>query len=144
MPHKSFYEAYETICVILGFKFIGNTALDLVKEGYEVPFGYEEAIGYMFGSEIRDKDGVAATVSWLLSYLDFLTQIVQMIFAQLAATLRARGVTVHAHLQELYRRWAVLSIVIVTSSFVNQGMDISRSVHTMFLPISSDGFWKDE
>ena len=30
--------------------------------GYEVPFGYEEAIGYMFGSEIRDKDGVAATV----------------------------------------------------------------------------------
>lgn len=48
---------------ILGFKFIGNTALNLVHEGYEVPFGYEEAIGYMFGSEIRDKDGVAASVS---------------------------------------------------------------------------------
>ena len=45
-----------------GFKFIGNTALDLVREGYEVPFGYEEAIGYMFGSEIRDKDGVSASV----------------------------------------------------------------------------------
>jgi phosphoglucomutase len=58
-----FHEAFEAIFVILGFKFIGNTALDLVKEGYEVPFGYEEAIGYMFGSEIRDKDGVAATVS---------------------------------------------------------------------------------
>jgi phosphoglucomutase len=49
--------------LILGFKFIGNTALNLVAEGYEVPFGYEEAIGYMFGSEIRDKDGVAASVS---------------------------------------------------------------------------------
>lgn len=46
----------------IGFKYIGNTALDLVKDGYEVPFGYEEAIGFMFGSEIRDKDGVAATV----------------------------------------------------------------------------------
>lgn len=46
----------------IGFKFIGNTALNLEKEGYEVPFGYEEAIGFMFGSEIRDKDGVAATV----------------------------------------------------------------------------------
>ena len=46
----------------IGFKFIGNTALNLVKEGYEVPFGYEEAIGYMFGSDIRDKDGVAASV----------------------------------------------------------------------------------
>lgn len=63
MPHVFFHEAFETIFVVLGFKFIGNTALDLVKEGYEVPFGYEEAIGYMFGSEIRDKDGVAATVS---------------------------------------------------------------------------------
>lgn len=46
-----------------GFKYIGNTALDLVREGYEVPFGYEEAIGFMFGDNIRDKDGVAATVS---------------------------------------------------------------------------------
>lgn len=46
-----------------GFKFIGNTTLNLVSDGYEVPFGYEEAIGYMFGSEIRDKDGVSASVS---------------------------------------------------------------------------------
>ena len=54
-----------------GFKFIGNTALDLVKQGFEVPFGYEEAIGFMFGSEIRDKDGVAATVSRQLLALSF-------------------------------------------------------------------------
>jgi phosphoglucomutase len=45
----------------IGFKFIGNTALRLTSEKYEVNFGYEEAIGYMFG-DIRDKDGVAATV----------------------------------------------------------------------------------
>lgn len=51
-----------------GFKFIGNVALQLEKEGYSVPFGYEEAIGYMIsseittGNEIRDKDGVTATV----------------------------------------------------------------------------------
>lgn len=47
-----------------GFKFIGNTALNLTGQGYEVPFGYEEAIGYMFGDQIRDKDGVAASVRW--------------------------------------------------------------------------------
>jgi len=82
-------EGFRFTDCLTGFKFIGNTALDLVKEGYDVPFGYEEAIGYMFGSEIRDKDGVAAT----------------MIFAQLAANLRARGTTVSAHLQELYRRY---------------------------------------
>lgn len=45
-----------------GFKFIGNTALALVEDGFDVPFGYEEAIGYMFGTDIRDKDGIAATV----------------------------------------------------------------------------------
>src|SRR5437870_3481098 len=32
---------------LLGFKFIGNTALSLTEQGYEVPFGYEEAIGFM-------------------------------------------------------------------------------------------------
>jgi Phosphoglucomutase/phosphomannomutase, alpha/beta/alpha domain III len=49
-------------CIHAGFKYIGNTALDLVRDGFEAPFGYEEAIGFMFGSNIRDKDGVAATV----------------------------------------------------------------------------------
>lgn len=82
-------EGFRFVDCLTGFKFIGNTALDLVQAGYEVPFGYEEAIGYMFGSEIRDKDGVAAT----------------MVFAQLAASLQARGTTVSAHLQELYRRY---------------------------------------
>jgi phosphomannomutase len=55
--------------LLSGFKFIGNTALELERAGYEVPFGYEEAIGFMFGSEIRDKDGIAATVSNHLLYL---------------------------------------------------------------------------
>ena len=50
----------------LGFKYIGNTALTLVEQGFDVPFGYEEAIGFMIGSEIRDKDGVAAAV-WTCS-----------------------------------------------------------------------------
>ena len=48
-----------------GFKYIGNTALHLEAEGYDVIFGYEEAIGFMIGSTVRDKDGVAATVSIL-------------------------------------------------------------------------------
>jgi phosphomannomutase len=72
---------------LTGFKFIGNKALDLVREGYEVPFGYEEAIGYMFGNEIRDKDGVAATIA----------------FSELVAQLRVEGKGAWTYLQELYR-----------------------------------------
>ena len=51
----------------IGFKYIGNTGLTLEQEGYDVPFGYEEAIGFMFGPQLRDKDGVAASVSILPS-----------------------------------------------------------------------------
>lgn len=59
-----------------------------MKDGYEVLFGYEEAIGYMFGSEIRDKDGVAATVA----------------FAEMVAALDGEGKTVKSYLDELYQR----------------------------------------
>ncbi|KAG5645035.1 hypothetical protein DXG03_007214 [Asterophora parasitica] len=76
---------------LTGFKFIGNTALDLVKQGYEVPFGYEEAIGFMFGSEIRDKDGVAATVS----------------FTELVTALHSEMKTVKSYLDDLYDRYFI-------------------------------------
>ncbi|KIM48987.1 hypothetical protein M413DRAFT_438147 [Hebeloma cylindrosporum] len=82
-------KGFKFVECLTGFKFIGNTALHLEAEGYDVPFGYEEAIGFMFGSQIRDKDGVAATVT----------------FAELVASLPAQGKTVNGHLQELYERY---------------------------------------
>jgi len=33
---------------LTGFKWIGNKAIDLEKEGYQVIFAYEEAIGFLF------------------------------------------------------------------------------------------------
>jgi len=54
-----------------------------------VPFGYEEAIGFMFGSDVRDKDGVAATVH----------------FAELVTCLNQQGKTAESYLQELYQRY---------------------------------------
>ncbi|KAL0061075.1 hypothetical protein AAF712_012069 [Marasmius tenuissimus] len=82
-------EGFKFADCLTGFKYIGNKAVDLVAQGYEVPFGYEEAIGFMFGSEIRDKDGVAASV----------------VFAQLAAILSAHGTTVKSYLDGLYVRY---------------------------------------
>lgn len=52
---------------LTGFKWIGNKAIDLKKAGKLVPFGYEEAIGYMF-SVVNDKDGISAAVMWLQLY----------------------------------------------------------------------------
>ncbi|KAJ7043327.1 hypothetical protein C8F04DRAFT_944528 [Mycena alexandri] len=83
-------EGFKFVECLTGFKFIGNTALNLVEQGFEVPFGYEEAIGYMFGFRIRDKDGVAATVS----------------FAELVTALVSQGKTVQSYLDGLYQRQA--------------------------------------
>ena len=52
---------------LTGFKWIGNKAIDLKKEGYKVPFAYEEAIGFMFNI-VNDKDGVSAAVIFLQLY----------------------------------------------------------------------------
>ncbi|KAF5351599.1 hypothetical protein D9758_007163 [Tetrapyrgos nigripes] len=82
-------EGFKFVECLTGFKYIGNTALDLVAQGFEVPFGYEEAIGFMFGSEVRDKDGVAASV----------------MFAQIAEILHSQGKTVKSYLDELYKRY---------------------------------------
>jgi len=82
-------EGFRFVECLTGFKFIGNTALDLVAQGYDVPFGYEEAIGFMFGEDIRDKDGVAAT----------------MMFAELVASLSSRNLTLQGYLEEQYDRY---------------------------------------
>lgn len=49
---------------LTGFKWIDNKAIDLEKKGYNVPFGFEEAIGFMF-SGIHDKDGISAAIVFL-------------------------------------------------------------------------------
>jgi phosphomannomutase len=78
--------------VLTGFKWIANRAMDLKKEkGWRFVFGFEEALGYTVGELVRDKDGISAAV----------------VFAELAAVLRARGTTVLAHLESLYRRYGL-------------------------------------
>lgn len=98
-------EGFKFAQCLTGFKYIGNTGLDLVKAGYEVTFGYEEAIGFMFGDEIRDKDGVAATVGVADSaeYTDPRVTS-QMTFVQLVAVLNEQGKTLKGHLQSLYEK----------------------------------------
>lgn len=46
-----------------GFKNIGNEAIRLKNFGFDVVFAYEEALGYMIGDRILDKDGISATVT---------------------------------------------------------------------------------
>lgn len=50
---------------LTGFKWLGQRALEREVQGDEVLFAYEEALGYMFPSIVRDKDGIAAACIFL-------------------------------------------------------------------------------
>ncbi|KAL5533276.1 hypothetical protein ACEPAF_5052 [Sanghuangporus sanghuang] len=86
MARKEGFTFAETLT---GFKYIGNKAKDLENQGYHVPFGYEEAIGFMIGTDIRDKDGVSATA----------------FFAELAVKLASEGSCVSCYLKGLYEKY---------------------------------------
>ncbi|KAF6775197.1 hypothetical protein AHF37_05794 [Paragonimus kellicotti] len=45
---------------LTGFKWMGNRADKLAKDGIRVLFAFEEAIGFMCGDVVLDKDGVGA------------------------------------------------------------------------------------
>ncbi|GAA6010497.1 hypothetical protein JCM11491_006967 [Sporobolomyces phaffii] len=86
MAEKEGFVFRETLT---GFKWIGNEMIKLQEEGYNPMFAYEEAIGFMNGTEIRDKDGVTALA----------------IFAEMAAVLQSRGETISQQLDSLYEQY---------------------------------------
>ncbi|CAG8479488.1 23290_t:CDS:2, partial [Racocetra persica] len=72
---------------LTGFKWLGNVAIDLIKNGYEVLFAYEEAIGFMIGDIVKDKDGISALGA----------------FAELTVQLDKRKMKISEYLDELYK-----------------------------------------
>jgi phosphomannomutase len=45
---------------LTGFKYLANKAHALEQEGYCIVLAYEEALGYMLGTRVLDKDGLSA------------------------------------------------------------------------------------
>ncbi|KAG9296400.1 hypothetical protein G9A89_014992 [Geosiphon pyriformis] len=74
---------------LTGFKWLGNAAINLSRKGYHVVFAYEEAIGFMIGDIVRDKDGISALVT----------------FAELVVQLEKRGLTISQYLERLYQKY---------------------------------------
>jgi phosphoglucomutase len=106
MARKEGFHHEETLT---GFKWLGNQSLKLVAEGYDVPYAFEEAIGYMFSEIVRDKDGIAAAT----------------VFLSLVREIYAGGGTVLGHLEGLYQRYF--------SGMTDVGMDILRRGIRMLL-----------
>ncbi|MEM6532022.1 MAG: phospho-sugar mutase [Myxococcota bacterium] len=77
---------------LTGFKWIANGNIARQADGKRFLFGYEEALGYTIGDNVRDKDGIVAMVA----------------FAEMAAVLKANGQTVIGRLYEIYRTHGVV------------------------------------
>ena len=74
---------------LTGFKWISLAGIELeARESLRFILGYEEALGFALGRDVRDKDGISAAV----------------VFAELAAQARARGEGVLDQLARIYRR----------------------------------------
>lgn len=53
-------EGMNFVETLTGFKWMANKALELMEVGKIVLFAFEESIGYMFFSNVLDKDGISA------------------------------------------------------------------------------------
>jgi phosphoglucomutase/phosphopentomutase len=79
-------EGVNYVETLTGFKWMGNKACELMKNGKTVLFAFEEAIGFMCGTNVLDKDGISAAV----------------IAAEMTAHLAREGTTVLQHLGRLH------------------------------------------
>ncbi|MEL6546235.1 MAG: phospho-sugar mutase [Myxococcota bacterium] len=77
---------------LTGFKWIANGNIARAAEGKSFLFGYEEALGYTIGDNVRDKDGVVALAA----------------FAEMAAVARSEGKSVLDHLYAVYAEHGVV------------------------------------
>lgn len=75
---------------LTGFKWLGNKAIELESQGYDVRFAFEEAIGYMIPSIVHDKDGISAAAFFLDAARSWKEQ---------------EGLTAWEKLQQLYERY---------------------------------------
>uniref|UniRef100_A0A6B2F710 Phosphoglucomutase-2 n=1 Tax=Bothriechis nubestris TaxID=1766655 RepID=A0A6B2F710_9SAUR len=74
---------------LTGFKWMGNRAKQLIDQGKNVLFAFEEAIGYMCSPLVLDKDGVSAAV----------------ITAEMSSFLATKNVTLSQQLKNVYTEY---------------------------------------
>ncbi|MDR7870474.1 MAG: phospho-sugar mutase [Tissierellaceae bacterium] len=104
----------ETFETLTGFKFICAKAneWDLTDE-YSFLFGYEESIGYTYGTHVRDKDAVVST----------------MMIAEMAAYYKKQGKNMLEVLENLYQEYGYYREKLI--SVVLEGIEGSKRIGRM-------------
>lgn len=103
---------------LTGFKWLGNQALILQSQGYDVLYAFEEAIGYMFTPVVHDKDGIAAA----------------SVFITMVQKWAKEGLTAFEKLEQLYKKYGYFESA--NSYFVSPDPALTKKV---FAGIRSKG-----
>lgn len=74
---------------LTGFKWMGNAAISRISEGYKCLFAFEESIGYMYGNNVFDKDGISAGA----------------VLGELVVKCYKEGSTLGEYLEDVYRKY---------------------------------------
>lgn len=104
----------KTFETLTGFKFICAKAneFDITKE-HTYLFGYEESIGYVYGTNVRDKDAINST----------------MLIAEMAAYYKQRGKTLLDVLEDIYEEFGYYNEKLI--SIVLEGLEGSQRIKRM-------------
>ena len=89
-------DSFEVACfdMLTGFKFIGEKIQQFEETGaYTFLFGFEESYGFLSGTQVRDKDGVNAS----------------LLLCEAACVCMKEGITLYDRLQQLYARYGAYS-----------------------------------
>jgi phosphoglucomutase len=81
-------EGFHFTETLTGFKWLGNVALGLEAQGYDVVFAFEEALGYMVPQTVHDKDSITAAA----------------VFLTAASHWSCQDLTPYSKLQQIYQR----------------------------------------
>eukprot|EP00824_Muranothrix_gubernata_P014137 TRINITY_DN29266_c0_g1_i1.p1 TRINITY_DN29266_c0_g1~~TRINITY_DN29266_c0_g1_i1.p1 ORF type:complete len:602 (-),score=142.18 TRINITY_DN29266_c0_g1_i1:44-1753(-) len=106
---------------LTGFKWLGNRARDLEKNGYHVLLAFEEAIGYMPGTTVPDKDGVSTAA----------------VFAEMASHLATLNKTVTEQMESLYERYG--RFIQKNKYFICENPDTIRAIFKRLRTAGEDG-----
>ena len=81
----------KSLRVLTGFKYIGEKIRQFENKELDGTFlfGFEEAIGYLIGTHVRDKDAVVAS----------------MIIAEMATTFENNGSSIHNEIMKIYEKY---------------------------------------
>lgn len=109
----------ETVNVLTGFKYVGETIGRLEREGRaeDYIFGFEESYGYLSGTYVRDKDAVDAA----------------FLICEMFCFYKTRGISLPEKLGEIYQRYGYCRNTLHSYAFEGEaGFGIMQEIMRSF------------